>query len=85
MNIGVHISFGIMVFSGIFPGMRLLGQKMVLFLGFFFFEELNTVLYSGCANLHYHQKGRRVPFLPYPLQHLVFIEFFMMAILTSVK
>ena len=84
MNIGVHISFGILVFSGIFSSMILLGQKMVLFFGFFF-EELHTVLYSGCANLHYHQQCRRVPFLPYPVQHLVFIEFLMMAILTSVK
>ena len=34
LNIGVHVSFSIIVFSGICPEMGLLGQVTVLFLDF---------------------------------------------------
>ena len=83
MNNGICVSFSILVSSGYMPSSGIVGA----YGGFIpsFLRNVHIVLHSGCINLHYHQQCKSIPFSLHPLQHLLFVDFLMMVILTSVK
>ena len=65
----------------IWPAVGFLGRMAVLF---HFLMNLHTVLHSGCTSLHSHQQYKSYLFST-SSQHLSFVEFLMLAILTSVR
>ena len=83
MNIGVHVSFGIMIFSEYMPRSRIAWSYSRPI--FKFLRILHTVLHSGTINLHSHQQCKKFPFSLHPLEHLLFVDLLMMTILTGVR
>ena len=82
-NNQIHVSFSILVSSGYMPRSGI----AVSHVGFIpsFLRNLHTIFHSGCIHLQSHQQCKSNPFSLHLFQHLLSVDFLMMAILTGVR
>ena len=92
MNIGVHVSLWILVFSGYMPSSVIAGSysrsipSLFFFLFLVFLRNLYTVLHTGCIKLHSHQTVQEGSLFSTSSPAFIVCRFFLMVtILTSVR
>ena len=80
---GMNVSFELEFSLNLCTGVGLLDYMVTLI--FPFLRNFQTSLHSGYTILRFHHHCRRGPFSPHPFQHLWFVDFLLMAILTGVR
>ena len=85
MNIGVHMSLSILVPSVSMASSGIVGLYCSSIYSFvcLFLRSLHSVLHRHCTSFHSHQQCKMVPFSLHSLQHLLFVHFWIAAILTG--
>ena len=83
MNIGVHASLSILASSVCMPSSGIAGSYGSSISSFL--RTFHTVLHSVCTSFHCHHQCKRLPFSLQPLQHLLYVDFLIVAILTGVR
>ena len=77
------MSLSVLVSSGYMPRSGIAGSYGGFIPGFLRIPHI--IFHSACISLYSHQQCKSIRFSVHPLQHLLFVDFLMMAILTSVR
>ena len=84
MNNGIHVFFSVLVSSGCMSKSGIV-ESYGGFTPSFFKESPYLPSSLVAVTIYISTNSARTPFSPYPFQHLLFVDFLMMAILNGVK